>query len=363
MGSERLESVIAALRSSRTLREAEEKTGLRPSGIRSLMMRNGMRASDYLGLHQQLLRDDSVPGDGSDVIAVDISERDRRLLAEAMTEYRSGKVADRTYVDKDPEPSSPRLSKVELTRILFVPDAHIPYESKAAFDLMLRVAQDFKPDMIVCLGDLGDFHKISDHKQRSGDPATLAEELAAMNARLDQLDALGAKNKLICLGNHEARWANHLADNAPEFAGLCDLSSALQFKERGWDVVDFHDFSRVGKLYVSHCLNNRTFGKNAHRSAQAKFASNVALGHTHRMVAEYVGSVTGESWATFSFGWLGDRDSLAMKYSAKADKYVDWQLGFGVGWMEPSGVVHVQPIPIIDGRAVMNGKLFESVAA
>lgn len=245
-----------------------------------------------------------------------------------------------------------------LKRVLFIPDCHVPYEDKRAFELMLNIGRAIRPDIIVCLGDLADFFQISDHDKGARDAHSLRAELHAVNHRLDQIDALGAAEKIYTLGNHEYRWNRHLAKNAPEFADLCDLKEFLHLKDRGWKVTDFHNFTRVGKLYLSHCLNNKTYGKNAHRAAQAKFASNFTGGHTHRMVVEYNGSVTGETWVSASFGWLGDRDSLAVKYAATADRYVDWTHGIGIGSMLPDGVVHVQAVPFINYTAIVDHKVF-----
>ena len=43
-------------------------------------------------------------------------------------------------------------------------------------------------------------------------------------------------------------------------------------------------------------------------------------------------------------------------HEAKAS---DWVKGFGIGYLEPqTGIVHLQPVPIVNGRCVVNGKLF-----
>jgi hypothetical protein len=40
-------------------------------------------------------------------------------------------------------------------------------------------------------------------------------------------------------------------------------------------------------------------------------------------------------------------------------KSAEWVHGFGVGYLEPqSGVVHLQPVPIVHGKCVVNGRLF-----
>jgi hypothetical protein len=57
------------------------------------------------------------------------------------------------------------------------------------------------------------------------------------------------------------------------------------------------------------------------------------------------------------FGWLGDAEKAGdYLHEAKAS---DWCHGIGLGYMEPSGIVHVTPVPFINGRCVVEGRLFD----
>ena len=49
-------------------------------------------------------------------------------------------------------------------RILVISDMHLPYQHKDAIQFLKEIKKEFKPDMIVNIGDLLDFHAISMHE-------------------------------------------------------------------------------------------------------------------------------------------------------------------------------------------------------
>ena len=48
-------------------------------------------------------------------------------------------------------------------RILIISDLHIPYHHKDAFDFLRAVKKEYKPDRVINIGDLLDFHAINMH--------------------------------------------------------------------------------------------------------------------------------------------------------------------------------------------------------
>ena len=48
-------------------------------------------------------------------------------------------------------------------RILVISDMHIPYQHKDSFRFLSEIKKEFKPDFIVNIGDLLDFHAINMH--------------------------------------------------------------------------------------------------------------------------------------------------------------------------------------------------------
>ena len=66
-------------------------------------------------------------------------------------------------------------------RVLVISDLHIPYQHKDAFAFLAEIKKEFKPDFVVNIGDLLDFHSMSMHDHdpdlaSPGDEMTIARE-------------------------------------------------------------------------------------------------------------------------------------------------------------------------------------------
>jgi hypothetical protein len=137
---------------------------------------------------------------------------------------------------------------------------------------------------------------------------------------------------------------------------MVQLQDKLRLKERGWMFTPYRKEIRIGKVHITHDVGYA--GVNAVRQSRARFEGNAVIGHVHRMNILYEGNAAGETHVGACFGWLGDRDSLAVDYASTVQKARDWTLGFGIGFEEPNGTTHLQAIPIIAGRCVVSGKLY-----
>jgi predicted phosphodiesterase len=238
-------------------------------------------------------------------------------------------------------------------RILIVPDTHVPFHDERAFQVMLAGAAVFKPTTIVILGDFVDFYSVSFHSKNPSRKTSLMDEVAAARSQLAKLDQLGAIRKVYISGNHEYRLERYLAEKAPELAECVDVQSLLQLNENGWEWVPYRSHIQIGKLFFTH--DTGAAGRDAHVRAGATFEHSVAIGHTHRVATHYFGNAAGESHVAAMLGWLGDRSQIDYMNPIKVFK--DWQLGFGVAFVEPTGVTHLSAIPIIDYKAVVCGQL------
>lgn len=251
---------------------------------------------------------------------------------------------------------SKKLAK-SLERILIIPDTHAPFHNKRSWNLMLKVAQDIKPDRIIHLGDMADFYAISFFKKNPLriKKYRLVDEIAITNACFDDLDSLGAKYKHFISGNHEARWDRHLLEHSPELIDLPGMTipDLFRLKSRGWSFTPYKKELRIGKIYYNHDLDK--CGATAHISARGEYQSNSVIAHTHHMGLSYRGNARGEVHVGGVFGWLGDEAAIDYTHSVKARQ---WIQGFGVGLMEPNGVTHLQACPIIKGSVVVSGKLY-----
>ena len=220
---------------------------------------------------------------------------------------------------------------------------------------MLRAARWWKPEIIVILGDFIDFYQVSSHDKHPKRMVGLNYEIETTLSLLTDLDGLKPTRKVYIAGNHEDRLTRYLMTKAPELYDVVDLMKILELDKRNWDYVAYKDHYQLGKLYITH--DTGTAGVRAHLDAQKSFQDNVVIGHTHRLSYTVVGNAKGKPHVAAMFGWLGHVH--AVDYMHKIKAYTDWATGFGIGYMERNGNVHVRPVPIVDNKLVLEGKLFE----
>lgn len=263
------------------------------------------------------------------------------------------------YEPKTVELSSPEYQVKHdpaLRRVLFVPDTHIPFHDKQAFNLMIKAAKGFEPDVIVVIGDLADFYNVSSHLKKPSVPFNFAEEVVEVNRALDTLDSLGATKKIYLEGNHEDRLERYKATNAQAFSGLNEVTTKglLHLKERDWEFVPYKQHTKIGKLYLAHDAGHS--GKHSTSQTLNAYRHSVAFGHSHRMQMLVESDATGKQMVAMQCGWLGDRTKIEYMPQIKAVR--EWALGFGVGYMDKLGNVFCHPVPIVGYRCEVGGQLY-----
>lgn len=336
---ETIERVKAALARHRTIADAAKELGMSPSGIQSAFWSRrevlGGRARDFL-----------IGG---------------RLASGAAPELEPEPEPVKVSVQpinarKPPPPMSTGTARVRrsVERILFVPDTHVPFEDPRAWSLMLTVARALRPEHIVILGDFADMWAVSAHDKSPSRRDSLDSEMAAVAERLDELDAVGARSRVYCEGNHEDRLNRYITRAAPELFDFVAYPKIQRLQERGWTWVPYREHYKIGKVFVTHDLGEA--GVYAHARARATMGGNVVIGHVHRMGVTYGSTAEGTGHVSAAFGWLGDASQARYLPAAKR---AAWQLGFGLGYMEPTtGHVHLHAVPIVDYRCVVEGQLF-----
>lgn len=238
-----------------------------------------------------------------------------------------------------------------MKKLLFLPDVHAPYHNRRALRLVHQVILEWRPDILVCLGDWLDNLAVSGHEPAKVRQAYLKAEAATAATVLRNLTSTVPTRHFV-MGNHETRLGRYIARKAPALDGLLDVESLLGLEL--WDsVTPYNETLRLGKLNITHDVGKA--GANAHRSAAASFMGSTAIGHTHRMAYEVIGRQEGPPVVAAMFGWLGDASEVEYLHRAEAKR---WPLGFGTGRMEDNGVVHVTPVPIVNYRACVEGRLY-----
>lgn len=280
------------------------------------------------------------------------SEKLKRSIRDSQPRY-SAEFGDGQW---DVQPLGEAKAEVGLARIVFIPDCHHPYVDPKAWELALKVVKKVQPEIIVVMGDFVDCLPVTGHGLTAPVKYSLQAELSAARYALFELARAAGpqlRQKIYIEGNHETRLNRYLMTHAPALHGLVDIQSALGLTEAGWEFYPYKTTCKLGKLHLTHDTGKA--GKNAHRSAALAYMGSTAIGHTHRMAYEVTGTFDGTPYLGAMFGWLGNRKAADYMHEVGA---AEWVHGMGTGHMErDTGIVHVQPIPFVNGKCVVNGEL------
>ena len=246
-------------------------------------------------------------------------------------------------------------TKNNLRRVLLIPDAHCPYHDKRALEGLIigKVLPAFTWDTICILGDFWDNYSISSHLKTPTRETSWMKESECGKRLIRQITKVPATRRILIKGNHE-RWLERaLSDKIP---ALYDEVMAKTKDPNGWETVEYMDSTMIGKLHVTHDLGHS--GLTSAQQSLAACGDNIVIGHNHNMTYVVRGNAQGECHVGASFGWLGDYRKIDYRHRMRSRR--DWVLGFGVGYMEPSGIIHLQPVPIIKYKCVIEGQLFQA---
>lgn len=222
----------------------------------------------------------------------------------------------------------------KIKTALNIPDCHIPWQDRSAYDVMIEVARAYDDkcglDQINILGDYLDFYhvglhpKLPEHFTIKG---TFKDEIQIANHELARLRRLFPKSEIRFIeGNHEFRLLRYLVKKCPELFDIVSVPELLQ--------LDKHDimFIPYGKKQLVQCLDTDyhlrhvpySGSKHTAMATLDKKKTSLGFGHTHRKQSVTVTDAHGRELYGRSLGWLGDR--LAPVFSFM--DHDDWSQGF-----------------------------------
>lgn len=190
-------------------------------------------------------------------------------------------------------------------RILCIPDPHCPYQHKNFFVDIARLMRYFKPNVVVVMGDMVDFHGISRHDPdpEADDAKTELEKAQKYVNKLVKI--LGRIPVKYCIGNHDNRIEKKAAQNHIPKAFLKSFRELFNLP-KNWDIADVHT---IGDISFTHGQSNLR-GKTA-----LAYGMNVVQGHYHSMLEiSYHQTPTRLIWSVFA-GSGADPKSLALAYA------------------------------------------------
>jgi len=239
-------------------------------------------------------------------------------------------------------------------RILVVSDLHAPYHDKAAWECLLEVIRETKPETIVIIGDAADCYAISSHPKSLKRKADFATEVELVKKALAELRAAAGKSCRILWteGNHEDRITRYLQSKAPEFGQLKELSAQELFKVSDFNIewVPYRTSIKIGNCSFTHDVGR--CGVNTARQSLLDFGGNIVVGHSHRGGVSYQGEIKGSSHFCLNVGWLGDVNEIDYVHRNRALR--DWQLGFGIVDQDEQHS-WATFVPMVNGQCVVDG--------
>jgi hypothetical protein len=193
--------------------------------------------------------------------------------------------------------------------ILAIPDMHCPFHHEDAIAFLTAVKRKYKPQEIVNLGDLEDWHSISMH-DHDPDGLSPGDELKALRKAVKPLFTLFPKMK-ICSSNHGSlplRRAFKFGMPSELIKSYRDILQA----PKGWKWADQWEVDGImyehGEAFAGQ--------QGAIKTANANMQSTV-IGHIHAFAGIQYSANQKHLIYGFNTGCLIDRNRYAFAYGKK----------------------------------------------
>lgn len=268
-------------------------------------------------------------------------------------------------------------------QVLAIPDMHFGYfdpggsvleslHDERCAAVMLAIAREYQPATIVVLGDLLDLAPFSRFVVDPRYTRVSQHAIQAAYGFLAGLRAAAPRAKIVMLeGNHEARIAKHLSQQAPEVVGL---TRAENEGETGVPVLSVPYLLRLEDLRIDYVgpygrswwwdgvryMHGELIGSSGGLTAAkllAAYHEPVVCGHVHRAELAWRTTASADGvrhhWA-MSCGTGARLDGVVPGHA-----HPDWQHAIGVVWFGCQPGVYV----IRDGVCSLDGRLFAAEEA
>lgn len=248
-----------------------------------------------------------------------------------------------------------------FSRAVFLSDTHGQFVDQKALSVACQILEEARPDVVVHLGDLGDFYAISRYSKDPTRRVQLQDDIVAAAKVLGAIDSAcpNGSTKLLLEGNHEGRMKKYIAQNAPELSTLPGLQipSLIGATSLGWEYIEY-DYELFPEFLVKHGETVRSnAGYTAHAEITKNWMSGVS-GHTHRLgIVNYTSRRNHLKGMQPAF-WI-ENGCLCEPEAEYFNGNANWQQGFSlVDYEESDGSFIPQIISIVGGKASFNGKIY-----
>lgn len=371
---------------------------------------NAQQGKEKLGRIADLLRENNIDLD-------DIGDVKRVSLYQSLTKNKEGEAETHNLTaiqfspkwETGPEwpvmhpgpqiklPSTKaKVQKTGWSCALIVPDIQVgyfrgptgelvPIHDEQAIEIMLAIAKDAQPDLIVMVGDNADFAELGKYVTTPAYQQTTQATIDRLTVLGFQLRSISPHSRIVWLaGNHEERLPKFLLQNAaaafglrkgdvPESWPVMSIPYLCRLDETNIEYMPGYPASHVwitNKLKVIHGDKVASGGSTAHKFLATEKVS-VIYGHIHRREWAERTRDDHDGPSTIlaaSPGCLARIDGAVPSTKGGVDldgrpvqRHEDWQQGLAVVPYDPeSGRFVYEQVAIHDGWAMWRGKEYVS---
>ena len=246
------------------------------------------------------------------------------------------------------------------TKIVVLPDIHVPAHNKKLLWAVLEFLNDYKPHIVVLIGDVADVFALSRWPAPPRVVKNMQKELDQTRRLVDKIiEVSGCIHVFYIMGNHEDRVYRYLTDPAAGVANIVDFDTrepilsfhALMGYKPGDPVTFIYDLQEKGGygggIYVNddlmfhHGYIVRPNPGSSPRADADNTGHSTGHGHTHRAGFSARETTSGVIRA-YEFGHLVDPEHPYLGY---ANLLNNWHPAIGAG-MIVGGKVHMKVLPI-----------------
>jgi predicted phosphodiesterase len=255
------------------------------------------------------------------------------------------------------------------TRIVVLPDIHVPAHDVASIWAIKAFLKDYQPHIIIFIGDVADVFALSRWARPPRVAADMQNELDETRRLVDSLIKISnCVHVFYIMGNHEDRMMRYLSDPAPGVANILNFQTRepimsfhglMGYKPED-NVTFIYDLAERGGFGGSILINGdldlhhgrivRPKPGASPRADADEAGRSVTTGHTHRAGMTVRQTTRGEIRA-IELGHLVDPTHPYFAYSQLTN---NWHQALGAATIV-GGKVHLQVLPIkqvlVAGRA------------
>lgn len=196
-----------------------------------------------------------------------------------------------------------------MSTVLAIPDLHIPFQHKDAFDFLKAVKAKYRPNVIVNMGDMEDWHSINMH-DHSPDGLSPGDELSALREGVKPYFKL-FPNMNICTSNHGMLPYRRANKFGMPSALIKSYQDVLEMPKT-WKIQEHWEID--GVMYEH---GDPFTGQSAAIKCAEKNMQPTVIGHVHSFAGIQYSANSKHLIFGFNVGCLIDKEAYAFDYAKK----------------------------------------------